>query len=105
MKPLLDIGYVTVGITAGLLVALLPVLGHFMHNFESISYLLTSYNILFGIVFFIVAATAIADRRNTIPCGCAGEMTHVHNPAIQIPVAALIAASIFFLTSWIVGYL
>lgn len=105
MKPLLDIGYVTVGITTGLLVALLPLLGRLVHNYESISYLLTSYNILLGIVFFIVATTAIADRRKTIPCGCAGEMTHIHNPAIQIPVALLIAISIFFMTSWMLGYL
>lgn len=105
MKPLLDIGYVTVGITTGLLVALLPVLGHFMHNFDSISYLLTTYNILLGIVFFVVATMAIFERRHAIPCGCAGEMTHVHNPLIQIPVAVLIAVSIFFMTSWMIGYL
>lgn len=105
MKPLLDSGYVTAGLITGLLTALLPLFGRTLHEWGTVSPLLIYYHIPFGIVCFIVAMAVVFKRRETIPCGCAGDMTHTHNPWIQIPVALLIAVTIYVLLSWSLSYL
>ena len=97
LKPVLDIGFVIVGIITGVLLGLTPLLDHFMSTTNDLVDFIDNYHYFLAALFFALTIAFLVQRRKTIGCACAGGIPHTHNPWIQTIAAFIIATSIYFL--------
>jgi hypothetical protein len=96
MHPLLDTGYVAIGIITGVITALIPFLAHFFGSEHAFVQLLIRYHLALGIIIFVCALLWMIKRRTTIECACTSE-PHTHNTWVQSLVALIFAAASYTL--------
>lgn len=104
MHPLLDTGYVAIGMISGAVTALAPFLAHFFGNEHTIVQLLIRYHLALGIIIFVCALLWMIKRRTTIACGCTDE-PHIHNTWIQMAIASLIAVASYSLVRFVIQHM